>query len=61
MFLHLYDFKKRDKTIYDGIHDYCLIEKVNEDQLRLFVNKKKWNTFQVYIFLRRIFNANTNE
>jgi hypothetical protein len=41
--LKSYEFEKRDRTIYDGIHEYCLTEKVNEAQLRASVKKKEWN------------------
>lgn len=40
MLKSLYEFEKRDRTIYDNIHEYCLTEKVNEEQLRVSVTKK---------------------
>ncbi|MDD4297380.1 MAG: hypothetical protein PHC69_10580 [Ruminiclostridium sp.] len=43
MLKSFYEFEKRDRTIYDSIHEYCMTEKVNEEQLRLSVTKKEWN------------------
>jgi len=43
MLKSFYAFEKRDRTIYDSIHEYCLTEKVNEEQLRVSVKKKEWN------------------
>ena len=40
MLKSLYEFEKSDRTIYDNIHEYCLTEKVNEEQLRVSVTKK---------------------
>ena len=43
MLKSLYEFEKCDRTIYDSIHEYCLTEKVSEEQLRVSVKKKEWN------------------
>jgi|LFRM01.2.fsa_nt_gb hypothetical protein len=41
MLIRLYEFERRDRTIYDSIHEYCFAEKVNEEQLRASLNKKE--------------------
>lgn len=43
MLKSFYEFEKSDRTIYDSIHEYCLTEKVNEEQLRASVTKKERN------------------
>jgi hypothetical protein len=42
MLRSLYELEKRNKAIYDNVHEYCLAEKVNEEQLRISIKKKYW-------------------
>ncbi len=42
MLRSLYEVGKCNKTIYDNVHEYCLAEKVNEEQLRISIKKKYW-------------------
>ncbi|HOP09994.1 MAG TPA: hypothetical protein PK629_00720 [Oscillospiraceae bacterium] len=35
----LYELEKCNVIIYDGIHEYCLAEKLNEEQLRASIKK----------------------
>jgi hypothetical protein len=41
MFKSLYEFEKINKNNYDGIREYCLAEKVNEEYYRYSMNKNK--------------------
>lgn len=41
MLKNLYKFEKCKNTIYDCIHENCLVEKVNEEQLRVFKKKEE--------------------
>lgn len=42
MLKSLYEFEKCNKSIYDSVHEYCLAEKMNEEQLRVSINKREW-------------------
>lgn len=59
--LESYEFEKRDRTIYDGIHKYCLTEKVNEEHFRVSVkdtsiNRKKVTILNVLVCSLIIFS-----
>jgi hypothetical protein len=36
-----YEFEKRDRAIYDGLREFCLVEKTNEEHLRAVLKEKK--------------------
>lgn len=41
MFTSLYELEKCNKTNYDSVREYCLVEKVNEEYLRAAIRKNK--------------------
>lgn len=57
MLKSFYEFEKFNNINYDSIYEYCLTEKVNEEQLRVFLRKKEWkrNPARMYGFFRNLF------
>ena len=45
MQLYCYEYEEFNKTIHDGLHEFCLCERVNEEHLRgsLIKNSKNIN------------------
>lgn len=41
MFTNLYEHEVTTKNTYDGLREYCVIEKVNEEYLRGSIRKKR--------------------
>jgi hypothetical protein len=39
MLKSLYEHKKTNKNIYDGIRQYCIVERVNEEYLRSSISE----------------------
>lgn len=39
MLKSFYEHEKTNKSIYDGVREYCRIEQVNEEYFRNYINK----------------------
>jgi len=48
MSLYLYEYEKRNNDVHDGIREYCLCERINEEYLRTLI--KKPNYFSIIMF-----------